>query len=93
MAAVDNTVQSVTMGQAVLAGGTATVSNQLISANSRIFLTRRGVNLSTALGELAVTTLTPGAGTGSFVIGARQPGTPGSLEANDLSTVDYLIVG
>lgn len=77
------------IGQATLSGGTITVANTSVTANSRIFLTRNAVNASTALGILTVGTITANT---SFVIYAATAGTPGTPLAADVSTVNWLIV-
>ena len=76
------------VGQATLTGGTVTVANTNITANDRILLSVSNINASTKLGSLTFT-ITPGT---NFVINSRQASTQGSLENNDLSTIDYFIV-
>lgn len=76
------------IGQATLVAGTVTVANTNIAAADKIFLTREGVGASTALGVLDVSI----SAATSFTITARQPGTPGSTETNDVSVVNYFIV-
>ncbi len=73
-----------TMGAQALTGGTATVSTTKVTANSRIFLTRR-VGAGTR-GMLEVGTITAGT---SFVINATD--SAGALVA-DTSTVSWLII-
>lgn len=67
------------MGTAVLVGGTVTVNNTLVTANSRIFLT----------------TQTPGGTPGAVYISARVAGTSftiTSTSGTDTSTVAWLII-
>jgi predicted RecA/RadA family phage recombinase len=71
---------------ATLASGTVTVTDARCTATSRIYLTRVAVNSSTALGEAMAV-----AGSGSYVISARTPGTPGTPLAGDLSTFNVRI--
>lgn len=75
------------MGSADLVNGTVTVNNVLATANSYIFVSRAGVNASTALGELVAVS-----SAGSFTISARSLVTPGNIEAGDLSSVRWRIV-
>jgi hypothetical protein len=75
-------------GQAVLVGGTVTVNNTNILTGDYIFFTRVAVNASTVLGELTYT-ISNGA---SFTINSVILGTPGSLQTNDVSTINYIIV-
>jgi hypothetical protein len=74
-------------GTATLVTGAATVSNTSVTANSRIFLSGGPLNLSTAIGELSVTTITAST---SFVITSYIPG--GVLtQTGDLRTIYYEI--
>ena len=75
-------------GQAVLVGGTLLVANTNIATGDYIFFTRVAVNGSTTLGELTYT-ISNGA---SFTINSVIIGTPGSLQAGDASTINYIIV-
>lgn len=77
------------IGQATLVAGTVTVANTNISASDRIFLSVSNINASTKLGHL---TFTINAGV-SFVITSRQANNPATTETDDLSTIDYFIVG
>ncbi len=76
------------IGQTTLALGTATVANTNIAATDKVFVSREGVGLSSALGvlDVAITAST------NFIITALQPGTPGMAETGDLSVVNYFIV-
>lgn len=76
------------IGQATLVSGTVTVANTNIAATDRIFVTRAGVGASTDLGVLntSISAAT------SFTITSLIPGTPGSTQTGDLSTVNYFIV-
>jgi hypothetical protein len=67
------------MGQATLVGGTITVSNTSVTANTRIFVTR--ATAGGTLGHLSVGTVTPAT---SFVIN--------SSSATDTSTVNWLLI-
>ena len=74
-------------GVATLALGTVTVANTSVTATSRIFLTRQGINASTAMGELAVSARTAGT---SFTITSYTPAAVTTL-VTDLSTVAWEI--
>jgi len=74
-------------GTATLALGTVTVANTSVTATSRIFLTRQGLNASTAMGELAVASRSAGV---SFTITSYTAGAV-TTQIGDLSTVAYLI--
>lgn len=67
------------MGQATLVGGTVTVSNTSVTANTRIFVTR--ATAGGTLGHLSVGTVTPST---SFVIN--------SSSGTDTSTVNWLLI-
>lgn len=75
------------IGQATLALGTVTVLNTNIAAGDKIFVSRQGINGSTALGvfDVAITPAT------SFSITALNP-TDATTQTNDTSIVDYFIV-
>lgn len=75
------------IGQATLTAGTVTVLNTNIAAGDKIYLSRQGINGSTALGvfDYAITPAT------SFVITSRNP-TDATTQTNDVSIVDYVIV-
>lgn len=76
------------IGEATLAAGTVTVANTNIAAGDRIYISRRAINGSTALGML---TYVINAGS-DFVITAVQTATPAATETNDTSIVAYVIV-
>jgi len=76
------------IGQTTLVAGTVKVFNTNITANDKVFLTREGVGASTALGVLDVSITSPT----NFTIRALQPGSPGVIETNDVSIVNYFIV-
>lgn len=67
------------MGQAVLVGGTVTVSNSSVTASTRIFLSRQVAGGT--LGHLSVGTVTAST---SFVIN--------SSSATDTSTINWLLI-
>ncbi len=76
------------IGQTTLALGVSpAIANTNIAATDKIFLSRQGVNGSTALGVFDVV-ITP---TTSFQITARKP-ADASTETGDTSIVDYFIV-
>lgn len=70
-------------------GATTTVSTTAVTTNSVIILTRRGINGSTALGELTVGTITNGT---SFDVYAADPTTPATQLAGDTSTVNWMLI-
>lgn len=73
-------------GTATLAAGTVTVANTNIAATDQIYVTRQGVNASTAAGTFN-TSISAGA---SFTITALNP-TNATTQTGDLSTVKYTI--
>lgn len=75
------------IGQATLAAGTVTIANTNISAADKIFVSRHGINGSTALGVFDVSIVA----STSFTITALKP-TDATTETNDTSVVDYFIV-
>ena len=75
------------VGQTILVAGTKVVANTNIGNLDKVFVSRRGTGLSTALGILDTTI-----SSNSFTINARKSSNPGSLETNDKSIVDYLII-
>jgi len=75
-------------GVATLALGTVTVANTSVTAVSRVFLSRQGLNASTTLGELAVNSIIAGT---SFTITAYIP-TTALVSTGDLSTIAYEII-
>ncbi len=76
------------IGETTLVGGVATVLNTNIAATDRIFLSRRDVNGSVAIGNLTYV-ITPAT---SFVITSVQAAAPAVTEANDVSILEYIIV-
>ena len=78
-------------GTATLVAGTATVT-AAITAASIIQATRSAMNASTKLGVLEVPTASRNVGAGTFVINALNAATP-AVETNDLSDVDWLVIG
>ena len=66
------------MGQAILSGGTKTVSNTSVTANTRIFLSR--VTAGTSPGEL------------SYTISSGTNFTISSTQAGDNGTVNWLLI-
>ena len=89
----NNVLQSISMGQATLENGEETVTGLYITAGSKVFPIRRDTNGSSLLGELVVTTITPGVGDGSFVLQSRKTATPADVETGDDSIFDYVVVG
>lgn len=73
-------------GTATLASGTVTVANTSVTANSKIFVTRSGLNGSTAAGTLSVT---KNAGVG-FTINSYS--AVAAVVTGDTSTVDWFII-
>jgi len=76
-----------TCGTGTLVAGTLTISNSLVTADCVILLTRQGINSSTTLGQLAVTTKTAGT---SFVVTSLQ--NDGTTQTGDLSTFCWMII-
>lgn len=83
---VESTPNSRT-GSAVLVAGTVTVANTTLTANTQVFLTRRGLNGSTGVGNLNVSAFTAGV---SFAITSVT--ALGATESGDTSIVDWLLV-
>lgn len=76
------------IGQTTLVAGVSPdIANTNIAATDKIFISRQGVNASTALGVFDVA-ITPST---KFVITARKP-ADATTETGDASTVDYFIV-
>jgi len=75
-------------GVATLALGTVTIANTSVTATSRVFLSRQGLNASTTLGELAVNSRIAGT---SFTITAYIP-TTALVSTGDVSTIAYEII-
>lgn len=70
-------------------GSATTVSTNAVTASSMIFLSRLGINGSTALGELTVANIVNGM---SFDVYAATLATPGTPLTGDTSTVSWLII-
>lgn len=75
------------VGTATLVSGTVTVTNTAVTANSKIFLTRDGLNASTAIADLHVSNIL----VGSFDVTSTRHNTL-ATETGDLSTFQYLII-
>lgn len=73
-------------GNATLASGTVTVANTSVTANSKVFLTRSGLNSSTGIGSLSVSI---NAGVG-FTITSYN--ALAATETGDTSTVYWFII-
>lgn len=76
------------IGQTTLVAGVSPdIANTNISASDKVFVSRQGINSSTALGvfDVAITAST------KFVITARKP-ADATTETGDTSIVDYFIV-
>jgi len=78
-------------GKVTLVGGTATVSTTAVTASSIIFLTRQGVGATGAndLGILSVGTIVAST---SFVINAWTVTDATALQADDVSSIGWMIV-
>lgn len=76
------------IGEATLGTGTVTVLNTNIAATDKIFISRRSINGSTAIGAFTYA-ITP---TTSFTITSVQMAAPAMTETNDVSIVEYFIV-
>lgn len=76
------------IGETTLISGTKTISNTNIAAADRIFVSRRSINSSAALGSLTYS-ITPST---SFTITSVDPATPANTITADVSIVDYFIV-
>ena len=74
-------------GTFTLTAGTVTIANTSIASTDQIFLSRRTVNGSTALGMFTYV-ITPAT---SFDITSVQAGTPAATETNDVSIGEYFI--
>lgn len=75
-------------GSFALTAGTQTIANTNIAATDKIFLQRKDVNGSTALGDLNYS-ISAGA---SFTITSLQFASPGSTQTNDVSQGEYFIL-
>lgn len=79
-----------TAGTTTLIGGLKTVANAAVTATSKIIVSRKDANGSTALGLLeGGKTIVAGT---SFTIAALKE-ADGTTQTNDVSKVDYVIVG
>jgi len=76
------------IGEATLTAGTVTIANTNIATTDRIFISRRSINGSTALGMF---TYTISAAT-SFTVRSVQQATPAATETNDVSIIEYVII-
>jgi hypothetical protein len=76
------------MGTATLASGTVTIANTSITANTLVFLSRRAVGASTALGLLSKGTVVAST---SFVINALKE-ADATVQTNDVSQVEWLLI-
>ena len=85
-----NTGGAATVGTATLVGGTATVSTTASDSTCYIFLQRRDINSSTAIGELRITQRNAS----NFVVvsASTPPALPTATQTGDLSTFDWMIV-
>ena len=75
------------LGSDTLVLGTVTVTNSAVTVNSKILLSRDGLNASTAIADLHVTNILAG----SFVVTSTRHNTL-ATETGDLSTFNYLII-
>ena len=75
------------VGTATLVNGTVTVANTAVTANSLIFLTRDGLNASTAIADLHVSSVIAD----SFDVTSTRHNTL-ATETGDQSTFNYLII-
>lgn len=78
-------------GFATLVGGTVTISTTSVGATSLIYVTRYtiGATGAAATGNLVIGSIVNGA---SFVINSVQAGTATSLQASDVSVVNWMII-
>jgi hypothetical protein len=74
-------------GASTLVNGTVTVSNGLATASTRILVSRQGINASSAMGSIAVGTITDGT---SFVINSLS--STGAVVAGDQSSIYWEIL-
>lgn len=77
------------LGTRTLAAGTVTVPHTGIAATDRIFLSRSSPGASSTLGILTYSIIA----STSFTITAVVIGTPANTETNDISVIEYFIVG
>ena len=87
---LDNSSGAATVGTATLSAGTVTVSTTASDSTCYIFLQRRDINSSTAIGELRITQRNAG----NFVVvsASTPPTAPTTTETGDLSTFDWMII-
>jgi len=85
-----NTGSAATVGTATLTAGTVTVNTTASDSTCYIFLQRRDINASTAIGELRITQRNAG----NFVVvsASTPPTAPTTTQTGDLSTFDWMIV-
>lgn len=83
-----STPTTASIGRVTLVLGLGIVSHPGITANDRVFATRRSEGASTALGGLSVNIQ---AGI-NFAVEARQITNPAVFEVGDLSEVEYMVV-
>jgi hypothetical protein len=77
-------------GTTTLTAGLSPPISADLAANSIIYFSLANPNGSTTLGIPSVGTLTPGQ-PGTFQVKSREIGTPGTTQAGDASTYNYLI--
>ncbi len=76
------------VGQATLKKGIVRIPNSNVVSSDRIFVTRSGVNKSTAVGELVTSVIE----NTNFTIKSVKTKSPDKIEKGDNSTVDYIIM-
>jgi len=78
-------------GSATLTAGTVTVSTSAVTADSLIYISRKSIGATgaAATGNLVVGTVTAGT---SFVINSVDPADATSLQATDVSVIDWVII-
>lgn len=75
------------VGTDTLVNGTVTITNSACTVNSKVFLTRDGLNASTGIADLHVSSILAG----SFVVTSTRHNTL-ATETGDQSTFQYLII-
>jgi hypothetical protein len=87
---LNNSGGAAVVGTSTLSNGTATVSTTASDSTCYIFLQRRDINASTAIGELRITQRNAG----NFVVvsASTPPTAPTTTETGDLSTFDWMII-
>lgn len=84
---IQNTeIASTRTGTATLVAGTVTVANTTVTANTMIFLTRKGLNGATGIGHLHVSAVSAGV---SFTI--TSVNASAATETNDVSIVQWIL--